>query len=75
MQSYVTGKKCTKKRDELLFCLFNFFDFLVVVVKSLISSGSNASTHFHVETPSIQNAANLGLLNSLITFRHFYNKE
>ena len=35
----------------------------------------NASTHFHVETPSIQNAAILELLTSLITFRHFYNKE
>ena len=35
----------------------------------------NASTHFHVETPSIQNAAILELLTSLITFRHFYNNE
>ena len=37
-----------------------------------ISSGSNASTHFHVKTASIQNF--LEFLISLITFRHFYNK-
>ena len=41
-------------------------------LKSLISSSSNASTHFHVKTASIQNV--LKLLISLTTFRHFYNK-
>ena len=39
-----------------------------------ISPGSNASTHFYVETPSMQNVGILLLLTSLITFRHFYNK-
>ena len=67
-------------RDELLFCLFNFFDLLVInrrrgILKSLISSGSNPSTHFHVKTPGTQNVGILKLLTSLITFRHFHNEK
>ena len=35
----------------------------------------NVSTHFHVETPSIQNVGILELLTSLITFRHLYQER
>ena len=38
-------------------------------------SGSNSSTHSHVETHSMQNAVILDFLTFLITFRYFYNKE
>ena len=39
-----------------------------------LPSGSNVSTHFHVQTPSRQNVRILELLTSLIAFRHCYNK-
>ena len=45
------------------------------ILKSLISSGSNPSTHFHVKTPGTQNVGILKLLTSLITFRHFHNEK
>ena len=40
-----------------------------------MSSGSNVSTHFHVETPSIQNVGILQLLTSLITFCRLYKER
>ena len=49
--------------------------FLIRSSPQAISSGSNVSTHFHVETPSIQNVGILQLLTSLITFRHLYQER
>ena len=49
--------------------------FLIRSSPQAISPGSNVSTHFHVETPSIQNVGILQLLTSLITFRHLYQER
>ena len=49
--------------------------FLIRSSPQAISSGSNVSTHFHFEIPSIQNVGILELLTFLITLRHLYQER